>query len=40
MNKLQALDKVSINFDEYLAEIWNNDETRGWGFFQRAGSEQ
>jgi hypothetical protein len=28
------------NFDEYLAKIWDGDETRDWGFFQKEGKEQ
>jgi hypothetical protein len=38
MDKAQAIVKPSINFDGYLAEIWNNDKTRDWDFFQKESS--
>jgi hypothetical protein len=37
MDKLQAIDKPSKNFDAWLGSIWNDDKERDWDFFQKEG---
>jgi len=32
--------KASKNFDAWLADLWNNDRTRDWNFFQKEGTQQ